>query len=196
MAVTFNASAKFGYGGKQFIARIEGRDKKFTFRREFIGRKEGKRKEYTSVMVDVPGLYNVRDIDRRGGADDTFYVVALDTDGEAHRVEIGTDDAMKVATLLDSRPVSAVIGWDTAAGEPAFITGGTQTIGEVLAEEAAETTPPAVEMTPVPAPSGVLVNQLVADREQALSVIRGLMERFELVPSDLGFAPATPGYLC
>lgn len=76
--ITLNASASFGHGGKQFVARVLGRDSKFTFNRQFIGRKEGKRGESTSVTVDEPGLYELRDIDRKGSTDDRYILIWRD----------------------------------------------------------------------------------------------------------------------
>lgn len=59
--ISFRADAAYGYGGKQFIARVTGRHPKFTFAYEFIGRKGGKRNEDCEADVDEPGLYVLRD---------------------------------------------------------------------------------------------------------------------------------------
>lgn len=102
--ITLTASAKFGYGGKQFIARITGRDPKFTFQREFLGRKEGKRGETTSVEVDEPGLYEIRDIDRKGNADESYCLIYEDG-GDIGKVALDKSEAMALAKRLDAGSV-------------------------------------------------------------------------------------------
>ena len=78
--IEFSAGAKFGYAGKQFIARITGRNPKYTFEREFIGKKEDSKGKTTSVTIDEPGLYQTRDVDSKGRSDDTCYIVWRDGD--------------------------------------------------------------------------------------------------------------------
>jgi len=96
--IELEASAKFGYGGKQFVARITGRNPRFTFERDFICKKSGKRGEYSRALVDEPGLYQTRDIDRKGGADDTFVLVWLD--GEVlRRIVVSESEAMALAKV-------------------------------------------------------------------------------------------------
>jgi hypothetical protein len=102
LAITFSASASYGNGGKQFVARITGRDKKFTFRREFIGRKGGKRNESAEALVDDPGLYEVRDIDNKGRPDDSYFVV-LEADGELRKsIALSAEYVMPIARRLDA----------------------------------------------------------------------------------------------
>lgn len=68
-----SASAAYGFGGKQWIARIRGRSSGAAqFEREFIGNKNGKRGEGSSVTVDEPGLYETCDIDRKGNKDYSY----------------------------------------------------------------------------------------------------------------------------
>jgi len=110
--ITLSASARFGFGGKQFVARVTGRHPKFTFQYEFMGRKEGKRGESTSVEVDDAGLYVTRDVDSKGRADDSFALVYTKTDGELAKHWIDKSDAMKLAKRLDARDA---IDW-TAEG--------------------------------------------------------------------------------
>lgn len=100
MAISLAASASFGNGGKQFIARIVGRHPKFTFEREFIGRKGGKRNESSEAMVDDPGLYQVRDIGRKGNADDSYFVIDLLGDVVVKSLPLGQEEAMKIAKRL------------------------------------------------------------------------------------------------
>lgn len=99
--VTLHAGARYGYGGKQYIARIIGRNSKYTFEREFIGKKGGKRGEDSEAMVDEPGLYETRDIDNKGNSDDTYYVVFFQ-DENIQQISIDKSKAMDVAKNLDS----------------------------------------------------------------------------------------------
>jgi hypothetical protein len=98
--ITLSASARYGYGGKQFIARITGRDKKFTFEREFIGKKVGKRGEDTSVVVDEPGLYVERNIDSKGRSDETYQIIWRDGDKLRLFVLDDISQAMGIATEI------------------------------------------------------------------------------------------------
>ena len=102
--VTLSASAKYGYGGKQFVARITGRDSKFTFERQFLGRKEGKRRDYTEAIVDEPGVYEERDIDSKGRAEDSYYLV-YELDGNIYKNAIEKSAAMRIAKEIESGKV-------------------------------------------------------------------------------------------
>ncbi len=98
--ITLTASAKYGYGGKQYIALITGRDKTYQFAREFVGTKGGKRKEDSEYMTDEPGLYLTCDIDRKGGKGETFHVI--EQAGEELVLTTCTkEEAMRLAKLLD-----------------------------------------------------------------------------------------------
>lgn len=99
--VTLTASARYGYGGKQYIARITGRDSKFTFAREFVGAKSGKRREDAEYMTDEPGLYMTCDIDSKGRKDETYYVVEVEAGGGLKKLTCDKEKAMLVARLLD-----------------------------------------------------------------------------------------------
>ena len=98
MAIRLSAGAAYGQKG-QFVARVTGRDPKFTFAREFLGRKEGKRGGSTTVMVDEPGLYETRDVDRKGGIEDTYHVVEMTAAGLVKDTCM-TEDAMTLARLI------------------------------------------------------------------------------------------------
>lgn len=101
----FSASAAYGQRG-HFIARIKGRNSKYTFEYEFIGKASGKRGEYKSADVDDPGLYIERDIDRKGGHKEAFYVVAIDPrDGKITGVPCDKSTAMRLAKALDAGSV-------------------------------------------------------------------------------------------
>lgn len=123
---TLTASAEFGHGGKQFVARVTGRHPKFTFAYEFLGRREGKRGESTSVEVDDSGLYVERDIDRKGDATDSFFVIWRDGE-EMQKDLVERDEAMAIARKIgDHKPVdfeaigrSAWLAWLRSAQEDA-----------------------------------------------------------------------------
>lgn len=100
--ITLSASASFGNGGKQFIARITGRHPKYTFGYEFIGKKGGKRNEDCSADVDDPGLYVCRDVNRKGNAEDRFRLVLPAVGDELKIVRIDKDTAMKIAKAMDT----------------------------------------------------------------------------------------------
>lgn len=95
--VTLNASADFGYTG-QYVARLVGRDSKFTFNREFVGSKWGKRGEGSSAEVDDPGIYECRDVTRKGKVD-RYYVVA-ELDGELRKIRSDKADCMAIAKAV------------------------------------------------------------------------------------------------
>ncbi len=94
--IRLQASASYGHTG-QYVARLTGRDSKFTFAREFIGR----RSERTSTAdVDDAGLYEICDVDRRGGKDSTYWVVAKVGD-ELYKFAASKAEAMKIAKAFD-----------------------------------------------------------------------------------------------
>lgn len=97
--VTLTASADYGHTG-QYVARLTGRNSKFTFEREFLGSKVGKRGEYTKATVDDPGLYELRDVTRKGKVERYRLVLARGED----LVTVHTDkaDAMGIAKALDA----------------------------------------------------------------------------------------------
>jgi len=100
--VTLHASARFGFGGKQYIARITGRDPKFTFARDFVGQKSGKRREDAEYMTDEPGLYMTCDIDRKGNKDETYWVVERQDDGGLIYDSVCKEDAMALAKAMET----------------------------------------------------------------------------------------------
>lgn len=98
--ITLKATADYGQAG-QFIARITGRDSKFTFEREFLGRKSGKRNETTTVDIDTEGLYECCDIHRKRGKQSSFYLVC-EVAGTPIQYNSDKEDAMAVAKAMDS----------------------------------------------------------------------------------------------
>lgn len=97
--VSLSASSDFGHTG-QYVARLTGRNSKFTFEREFIGSKSGKRGDYSSAEVDDPGVYELRNVTRKGKVDD--YRVVIEFDGELHKLVSDKPDAMEICKALDA----------------------------------------------------------------------------------------------
>ena len=100
--ITLQASAKFGFGGKQYIARITGRNDKFTFDRSFVGTKSGKRRDCSEYMTDEPGLYVTCDIDSKGRKEETYLVIEEESPGNLVENTCTKEEAMKLAKLLDN----------------------------------------------------------------------------------------------
>ncbi len=111
--ITLMAVSRAYQNNRQFIARITGRDAKFTFQREFVGRKQGKRGDTTEANIDEPGLFEVCDIDKRGNKDSSYAIVVAhpaDTNGlirfwaGMHDVDgrSGVDVAMMIAKRMDA----------------------------------------------------------------------------------------------
>lgn len=113
--ITLKATSASGSKG-QYIARITGRDPKFTFARVFVGRQDS-RGTTTQADIDEPGLYVLGEVDRKGGKDETFVVVVprlgLSLDGVTNikpsryddsivAKNISKDEAMKIAKALEA----------------------------------------------------------------------------------------------
>jgi hypothetical protein len=96
--ITLTAKSEGTQGG-QYVARLVGRHKTYTFEREFVGRKMGNRHERTEADLDTPGLYEVCDIDRRGKSQ--RYVFILDVGHRLAEFDCEKREAMKVAKSLD-----------------------------------------------------------------------------------------------
>lgn len=142
--ITLNASSDFNTAGKQYIARIKGRDSKFTFDREFIGKRSGKRNDFTSADVDDPGLYELRDTTRKGTSDKYRLIVAQGDELVVYRCS--KEEAMKIARLLDEGvsahdlPSRLTLPDDRESGDIGFVTAAqaeravvAQTIDSVVA---------------------------------------------------------------
>lgn len=102
------AKSDYGKSG-QYVARINGRDSKFTFDREFVGRKQGKRNEWTEFETDEPGLYESCSVRKRGK--DSTYVLIVDTKCPERLAEYDCPlkqhycdkaDALKIARALEN----------------------------------------------------------------------------------------------
>ena len=97
--ITITAKADFGMSG-QYVARINGRDSKYTFNREFLGRKSGKRNETTEADTDEEGLYERCDVTKRGK--DSSFLIILTINGDLYAFKSDKEDAMKIAKEMDS----------------------------------------------------------------------------------------------
>jgi hypothetical protein len=109
--ITLTASADFGYGGKQYIARVTGRDPKWGMRLEFIGSKGGKRDETTTATVDEPGLYKVRGWSRKYHEEATYYII-FEVDGELKRFACKESDASKISKAIVTREFREIVTVD------------------------------------------------------------------------------------
>lgn len=103
--VTLSAESDYNSAGKQYIARITGRDPKFTFAREFVGRKSGKRNDSTSFETDECGLYITVDVTSRG-KDETFFIVYEIPESGLTTVQIDTAEAMILANRIATEPLN------------------------------------------------------------------------------------------
>lgn len=111
--IRLSASADYGQTG-QYVARITGRDTKFTFRREFIGSRGGKRNDYSCADIDDPGLYETRDATRKGKVDRYRVVVPHGDDGALVAVAVAKADAMTIARgLHDGRAIGDIVAVST-----------------------------------------------------------------------------------
>lgn len=199
--VTLTASAAYGYGGKQFVARITGRHPKFVFEREFLGRKEGKRGEVSSVVVDDPGLYQERDIDRKAGTCDTYVVVfRVPSTSEVDYITVSLSEAMDLAKLTtaeieasglrreierlekvqaDAAKKDHAEEIEAKASYPGGVTEGTRYPRHVImAGRAARIRQLRGESEAVAAPASA--------RDEAIAAVRALMQSHGLTVADLG----------
>jgi len=100
---TLTADSDYNTAGKQYVARITGRNAKFTFARAFIGQRSGKRNDHTEAMVDESGLYETRDTDRKG-VTDSYLILWCDGD-QLRATDVSREDAMAIARRLDGGTV-------------------------------------------------------------------------------------------
>jgi len=110
-AIKLQADAAYGCKG-QYIARITGRDAKYTFARTFIGRKEGKRGDATVALIDVPGLYEICDVGTRGKQ--SFFRLIL-SQASAEGAGLGKFNASETDALLIARQLEDGIALDQIA---------------------------------------------------------------------------------
>lgn len=115
--ITLAASAAFGFGGKQHIGRVTGRDKKWGLKLDFVGSRSDKRNESTTYQTDEPGLYLCRSWTRKNCADER-YVLVFEVEGSAEEFSVDKDDALKIAREMDNgRDLESIVeadadGWE------------------------------------------------------------------------------------
>lgn len=80
---------------KYWVARLVGRNRKYGFEREFLGH---------DVTTDIEGVYQVRDINRKGIQENTFYLVWTD-EGELVRNAITEEMALELVAENDKKTV-------------------------------------------------------------------------------------------
>ncbi len=102
---TLTAESRWYGNERQYIARLTGRDSKFTYQRKFIGRKSG---SSTSATVDTPGIYEICNIDKKGNKESYFRLIAETPDGglaslKAHGDNLDGGDADSVVMGLLKR---------------------------------------------------------------------------------------------
>lgn len=165
--VTLRANSDYGQNG-QFVARITGRHPKFTFAYDFLGRRAGKRGDVTEATIDDPGLYVERDVSRKRGKDDSFYVVAMLPTG-LRKIPCTTDEMMGFARRIEEGESITVIGIEYAVSElRRMIQGGREHIESGNSEEIVN------EACPVGAiASGTKIADRVSAREALLATLLG-----------------------
>lgn len=120
---------------KAYVARLVGRDSKMTFDREFLGKGD--------VMVDAPGIYETRSVDKKGRPDEPDYILLLDCpafpseNGQTLSSFVATkEQAMKIAKALDEgRSIDGIARVVDASGK----TRSERTWELLTAREAAKT---------------------------------------------------------
>lgn len=94
-------------GGKEYVARIKGRDSKFTFRREFLGIKKGKYRERAEYLTDEPGLYLCVSYDKDDVKHDIFHhIIPKGTGADLDDRIVTREEAFQLAGQMDEREAS------------------------------------------------------------------------------------------
>lgn len=95
---------------KAYNAIIHGRDAKVTFARQFVG------KTFVVDRSTVPALLESRDVNKRGRATDTYFILLPGPGETCTRQAISWDDAIWLATQLGlGRRLEDC--WDQATGK-------------------------------------------------------------------------------
>jgi hypothetical protein len=166
--ITLSSSSAYGKSG-DYVARINGRHSKFTFEREFLGKGDKR--------IDVPGLYEIRDIDKKGRKDDTFAVVFRYGEG-LRKLWIGSDAAMAAAREIDE-------GAD--AGKVAARAGAV--VWETEIERLRKLAPDATERTEreiMDLPKGTHpVSTVIEARERELAVLVGVKDERATIEAEI-----------
>lgn len=188
--VTLQATAAFNHEKKQFVARITGRGAgRFPLEFEFLGRAGGKRGGGTEALVDEPGLYVERDIDSKGRATDTYYVIWARADGLDYSI---TDEStmMSLAKHMDADEIRAVaIAAEVRLCREAIATNEAKiAAGDLQITREGRTFPRTERIEQLRAEIAGLESLRVADadpRAAALAQIRALMAEHSITASDL-----------
>jgi hypothetical protein len=99
----------YGKGKASYVARLTGRDSKWTFSREFLAKGQDRRDAVAEVIE--PGLYEVRNVDKKERVTDEYVIVLEDADGDLEQHDATKADAMKITKLLDERRAfDAIVG--------------------------------------------------------------------------------------
>lgn len=99
----------YGSPKKAYVARLTGRDSKYTFAREFLAKGEGRRDAVVEVIE--PGLYEMRNVDKKERVTDEYVLILEDADGDLEQHDASKADAMKITKLLDEgRAFDAIVG--------------------------------------------------------------------------------------
>lgn len=105
MAIYTTLEASRGYGGgKAWVARIIGTDRKFGLNREFLaGKSESSRSGATGSFtstISQPGLYQVRDTGQRKNQD--RYYLITEFEGETAKLGCKESTAYEIAARLEA----------------------------------------------------------------------------------------------
>lgn len=94
---------------KAYLARIDGRDKSTTFKREFLA------KDSDFDAASCPVLLERRNVDKKGRPDEPDYILLLASGDDVVRCDIDKSDAMWLAAQLDAgRSLDSC--WDADGG--------------------------------------------------------------------------------
>lgn len=87
---------------KGYVARINGRvTGAATFDREFLG---------SEVLIDQPGLYETQRGLKKGGAEQSYYVILAHGDGLISSLDVGRENAMVIAKRISlGQPIGRVV---------------------------------------------------------------------------------------
>lgn len=99
--ITLKATAPKNNGGKEYIARLIGRHKKYVFEREFVGAKKGEVKELCEYLTDEPGLYQIVDLDETGKKHERMVLLVRTPLGGLEERPCSREDAMLLCRILD-----------------------------------------------------------------------------------------------
>jgi hypothetical protein len=103
-AVKLVATSDYNTAGDQRIGRVTGLSTKFGLALDWCGTRSGKRREATTAVVTIPGLYMLRSTTRKG-VDET-YVLAWDFAGVTIRTECTIEEATEIAADLTSSTIA------------------------------------------------------------------------------------------